>query len=58
LFFGVHYIETTSTVVEITPTVFTLFVQHQLDPITTLVNKGGNTITTLIIDPTWYIRGR
>jgi len=24
----------------------------------TLVNKGGNTITTLIIDPTWYIRGR
>jgi len=47
-------IETTFTVVEITPTVFTLFLQHQLNPFTTLVNEGANTITTLITDTNWY----
>jgi len=47
LLFGAHYIDTTFTVVEITPTVFTLFLQHQLNP---LVNGGAYTITTLIID--------
>ena len=38
-----HYIETIFTVVEITSTVFTLFLQHELNPFTTLVNGGANT---------------
>jgi len=35
--FGAHYIETTFT------PMLTLFLQHQLNPFTTLVNEGANT---------------
>jgi len=52
-----HYIETTFTVVEITPTVFTLFLQHQLNPFTTLINRGAHNITTLINETNWYVKG-
>jgi len=48
LIFGARYIETTFTVVEITPTVFTLFLQHQLNPFTTLLKGGANTTDNYI----------
>jgi len=48
-----QYIETTFTVVEIRPTVFTLLLRHQLNPLKALVNVGANTVTTLRIDTYW-----
>ena len=37
--------------------VFTLFLQHQLNPFTTLINRGAHNITTLINETNWYVKG-